>query len=108
MAVAGLGAMAATAGCGGARVTPEGYTSSTPSLSWKACEETASSSGFECATLQVPLDYAKPEGKKIGIALVRLRATDQSRRIGSWSSTSAVPAAPASRRSSTRPTRSPL
>ncbi|MBB2745739.1 UNVERIFIED_ORG: pimeloyl-ACP methyl ester carboxylesterase [Microbispora rosea subsp. rosea] len=82
-AVAGLGAMTATAGCGGARVTPEGYASGTPSLSWKPCEETASSSGFECATLQVPLDYAKPEGKKIGIALVRLRATDQGRRIGS-------------------------
>ncbi|MEU6431774.1 alpha/beta hydrolase [Microbispora sp. NPDC046973] len=82
-ALAGLGAMTATAGCGGARVTPEEYASSTPSLPWKACEETASSSGFECATLQVPLDYAKPEGKKIGIALVRLRATDQNRRIGS-------------------------
>ncbi|MEU6408385.1 alpha/beta hydrolase [Microbispora sp. NPDC046933] len=82
-AVAGLGAMTAATGCGGARVTPEEYASSTPSLSWKACEETVSSSGFECATLQVPLDYAKPEGKKIGIALVRLRATDQSRRLGS-------------------------
>ncbi|MBX6383520.1 MAG: alpha/beta fold hydrolase [Microbispora sp.] len=75
--------MAATTGCGGARVTPGGFASATPSLSWKPCEETASSSGFECATLQVPLDYAKPEGKKIGIALIRLRATDQSRRIGS-------------------------
>ncbi|MGW5259813.1 alpha/beta hydrolase [Microbispora sp. NPDC004025] len=81
--VAGLGAMAATAGCGGARVAPEEYASATPSPSWKACEETASSSGFECATLQVPLDYAKPEGKKIDIALIRLRATDKSRRIGS-------------------------
>ncbi|WP_328709558.1 alpha/beta hydrolase [Microbispora hainanensis] len=81
--VAGLGTMAATTGCGAARVTPVAYVSSTPSLAWKACEETASASGFECATLQVPLDYAEPEGKKIGIALVRLRATDPSRRIGS-------------------------
>ena len=81
--VAGLGAMAATAGCGGARVVPEEYVTATPSLQWKACEETASSSGFECATLPVPLDYAKPEGRQIGIALIRLRATDQSRRIGS-------------------------
>ncbi|GGO07716.1 peptidase [Microbispora rosea subsp. aerata] len=82
--IAGFGAMAATAGCGGARVTPEEYASATPSsLSWKPCEETATSSGFECATLEVPLDYARPEGRKIGIALVRLRATDQAQRIGS-------------------------
>ncbi|WP_432931797.1 alpha/beta hydrolase [Microbispora sp. CA-135349] len=82
-AVAGFGAMAATAGCGGAKVTPDDYASGMPSLSWKACGETASSSGFECATLQVPLDYAKPESRKIGIALVRLPATDKNRRIGS-------------------------
>lgn len=82
--IAGLGALVvATTGCGGARVTPDEYASGEPSLAWKPCEETASSSGFECATLKVPLDYTKPEGRKIGIALVRLKATDPSRRIGS-------------------------
>ncbi|MBB5936808.1 alpha/beta hydrolase [Streptomyces zagrosensis] len=38
---------------------------------------------WECATLHAPLDYARPEGKTIGIALIRARATDQDRRIGS-------------------------
>ena len=39
--------------------------------------------GFECATVQVPLDYAKPEGKAIELAVLRLRARKPSQRIGS-------------------------
>jgi pimeloyl-ACP methyl ester carboxylesterase len=49
-----------------------------PSLSWTPCEDNA-----ECATLSVPLDYAHSNGKKIEIALLRTRAGDPSRRIGS-------------------------
>nr|WP_242553501.1 alpha/beta hydrolase [Streptomyces beijiangensis] len=39
--------------------------------------------GWECATLPVPLDYARPGGRKIGIALIRHAATGPGRRIGS-------------------------
>src|SRR5437879_5393971 len=39
------------------------------SLSWTPC-----SGVFECATLAVPLDYGKPDGKAIDLALIRLPA----------------------------------
>jgi pimeloyl-ACP methyl ester carboxylesterase len=38
-------------------------------LEWTTCAE------GECATAQVPMDYANPAGPSIGIALARLRAT---------------------------------
>lgn len=52
-------------------------------LAWGPCEQVATSAGFECATMPVPLDYAKPEGETVGIALIRLPAEDRQRRIGS-------------------------
>ncbi|WP_036323943.1 alpha/beta hydrolase [Microbispora sp. ATCC PTA-5024] len=73
----------AVSGCGGTGLSPAGYASRADTLPWHQCEETSSSAGFECATLRVPLDYAKPQGEKIGIALIRLRATDPSHRLGS-------------------------
>jgi hypothetical protein len=45
---------------------------------WTPC-----AAGFECASVSVPLDYDKPRGEQIGIALTRMRATDPARRIGS-------------------------
>lgn len=38
---------------------------------------------WQCATLDVPLDYAKPEGETIPIALIRAKARDEENRIGS-------------------------
>src|SRR6476620_9415614 len=38
---------------------------------------------FQCGTVQVPLDYAHPDGAKITLALTRLPATDPAHRIGS-------------------------
>nr|WP_237742757.1 alpha/beta hydrolase [Actinopolymorpha alba] len=49
-------------------------------LQWEKCQVGGS---FECATLQVPLDYANPGGKVIELAVLRVRAKDQSRRLGS-------------------------
>jgi pimeloyl-ACP methyl ester carboxylesterase len=46
--------------------------------SWKGCGE-----GFECATIQVPLDYSKPSGQKVGLSVIKLPAQDKSARIGS-------------------------
>ena len=69
-----------TAGCTLNR-KPVGPSSPTPSqsrLSWIDC-----GGGFQCATVQVPLDYAHPEAGKIGIAISRKPATDPTRRIGS-------------------------
>ena len=39
--------------------------------------------GFECATVDVPLDYRRPAAGTIGIALIRLPASDPAQRIGS-------------------------
>jgi pimeloyl-ACP methyl ester carboxylesterase len=40
-------------------------------------------SGLECATLDVPLDYDDPDGEQITIGLNRLPARDPAKRIGS-------------------------
>jgi pimeloyl-ACP methyl ester carboxylesterase len=47
-------------------------------LAWTDCK-----GGFQCATVQVPLDYAHPATGTIGIAISRKPATDPARRIGS-------------------------
>ena len=49
-----------------------------PVLHWTPC-----GAPFECATAQVPLEYAQPRGATIGIALIKLPATDPAHRIGS-------------------------
>ncbi|WP_329207630.1 alpha/beta fold hydrolase [Streptomyces sp. NBC_00683] len=38
---------------------------------------------WECSFMDVPLDYAEPDGRTIELALVRARARNQDRRIGS-------------------------
>jgi pimeloyl-ACP methyl ester carboxylesterase len=79
MAVAALLALCA---CGRSAPAPE--TTAIPAeINWGACEKVAPTAGFQCATMQVPLDYAKPAGKTIGIALIRLRATGPGAKIGS-------------------------
>ena len=40
------------------------------SLTWKGC-----GGSFECTQLTVPLDYAKPGGKDIRLAVIRLKAS---------------------------------
>ncbi|MGW1023084.1 alpha/beta hydrolase [Streptomyces sp. NPDC002577] len=56
-------------------------------LDWGRCKATADAAApggdWQCATLRVPLDYAKPDGETIGIALIRARSTDEGKRIGS-------------------------
>jgi pimeloyl-ACP methyl ester carboxylesterase len=48
-----------------------------PKLSWHPCKK-----GFQCATAQVPLDYSNPQGRTIHLAVMRHRAADPARRIG--------------------------
>jgi pimeloyl-ACP methyl ester carboxylesterase len=50
-------------------------------VSWSKCF--AKIGAYDCGTVQVPLDYDAPNGPTISIALVRLRATEPSRRLGS-------------------------
>nr|WP_232297447.1 alpha/beta hydrolase [Actinoplanes sp. SE50/110] len=50
----------------------------TPKLGWYKCYAIA-----ECATVQLPLDYDRPQGAKTEIAVLRVKAKDQKHRIGS-------------------------
>lgn len=45
-------------------------------LKWSACRS------YECTQLKVPLDYAKPEGRQIELAVLRNPADVPSRRVG--------------------------
>jgi pimeloyl-ACP methyl ester carboxylesterase len=52
-----------------------------PRLHWASCGE--GFEAFQCATAVVPLDYDRPSGRQITLALARLPASNPSRRIGS-------------------------
>jgi pimeloyl-ACP methyl ester carboxylesterase len=47
-------------------------------LDWSGCRES-----MECAELDVPLDYADPDGESISVSLLRVPASDDDQRIGS-------------------------
>ncbi|MFB6618088.1 alpha/beta hydrolase [Streptomyces sp. NPDC085524] len=77
-------------GNGGEKVNADGTRQVKP-LKWEDCPAPtpvegggqAPPKGWQCATLDVPLDYAKPEGETIPIALIRARARDKDKRLGS-------------------------
>ncbi|WP_433361666.1 alpha/beta hydrolase [Actinoplanes sp. CA-142083] len=50
----------------------------TPKLRWYSCYGWG-----ECATAKVPLDYDRPQGKQVTLALLRVKARDQKHKIGS-------------------------
>jgi pimeloyl-ACP methyl ester carboxylesterase len=54
----------------------------TSSPKWRDCHTANTAPQLECATVTVPLDWSRPDGKKISLAVDRLRATDASHRIG--------------------------
>ena len=77
--------IASVASSGGSVVSvPPATAAPTPDLSryyaqhltWKGC-----GGSFECTTLTVPLDYAKPGGQDIRLAVIRLKASGK--RLGS-------------------------
>ncbi|MFJ4963672.1 alpha/beta hydrolase [Streptomyces sp. NPDC088729] len=88
------------------RSTPTGASTAAPSstarelasqkLDWSPCPPPSTAQGggespsplpggsvWECSFMDVPLDYAEPDGRTIELALVRGKARDQRRRIGS-------------------------
>ncbi|RSS78792.1 alpha/beta hydrolase [Streptomyces sp. WAC06614] len=100
-ATAVTAALLATAACsddGGGSSSAEDTSSSSISagstgtaLDWGTCPAPDAAQGggkppgpeWECATLKVPLDWSKPEGEQIPLALIRTRAKDEKRRLGS-------------------------
>jgi pimeloyl-ACP methyl ester carboxylesterase len=89
-AVSALALAATTAPAHGeaAGATPRGRLSSalatgtdavpTPKLDWYPCLQKA-----ECATVKVPRDYDRPHGATVELALLRLKARNPNKRIGS-------------------------
>ncbi len=47
-------------------------------VDWSPCRD-----GMQCADIEVPLDYAEPDGRAISLSLLKVPATDDDRRIGS-------------------------
>jgi pimeloyl-ACP methyl ester carboxylesterase len=96
-AVAAAAALALlAAACSGSGTTTSGPAATTPAitapagpapatlaqyyaqhLSWQPCDH-----GFQCARLAVPFDYAHPAGKRFSLPVVKLAASDPSRRVG--------------------------
>ncbi len=77
-------------GCG--PVAGTGTAGSTSDRRWRACPEVAQEQltnvpatlKYECTTVSVPQDWAKPDnGRTFDIALLRVRSTQQRNRIGS-------------------------
>jgi pimeloyl-ACP methyl ester carboxylesterase len=50
----------------------------TPKVKWRTCYET-----YQCAKVKVPLDYDRPRGATVSLALVKRPANQPTRRIGS-------------------------
>lgn len=50
-----------------------------PRLDWSPC---IPGRRFDCATAKMPLDYSDPGGRTIDLAVIRRKATDPGRRIG--------------------------
>ena len=67
---------------GGALLGPAGNAAAAaPAIPWHKCTESAQR-GFQCAKIRVPLDYERPRWGEIKLALIRHRANDPGRRIG--------------------------
>jgi pimeloyl-ACP methyl ester carboxylesterase len=63
-----------------APVSAKSSSLSVPNIDWGSCGE--GFEGVECATVNVPLDYDRPNGPKTQIAVARVPAADPARKIG--------------------------
>lgn len=76
-------ALVAVVACSGSGRTPRGAAGQRPNtppsrIHWSGCGKS-----MECGTLQVPLDWTKPGGRRISLYLSRKPATDPEHRAGS-------------------------
>ncbi len=82
--VCALGILTSALPASGAPATPVAPTAAPPQqgLRWRPCYPEFGPD-FECAVGRVPLDHDRPRGRTIGIAMVRLPASDPTQRRGS-------------------------
>ncbi|MEU4405534.1 alpha/beta hydrolase [Streptosporangium sp. NPDC023963] len=79
-------------GTTGPVATPTTTATPAESIAWGPCTDIKRPGGEtpskqnpaqQCGKLKVPLDYARPDGESIEIAVIRVKAADPGRRIGS-------------------------
>lgn len=63
-----------------AEVTSSGTSRPASTIGWSPCEEDSTA---ECGTVTVPIDWDRPRGSTIDLAVIRRRATDPQERLGS-------------------------
>ena len=74
MALAAVAVVSATAGVAGAATGA--------SVQWGACPADVTKPGLQCGTIEVPLDYRQPDGRKIEVAISRLASQNPAKRRG--------------------------
>jgi pimeloyl-ACP methyl ester carboxylesterase len=57
-------------------LTANAATTTEPTLSWGECPGGPGTVGMQCASLQVPVDWERPDGRKITLMVGRLPATE--------------------------------
>ena len=87
---AGRALLAAGLLAGSLAAAPSAASATEPRLRWSPCGD----AGAECATARVPLDYDRPHGRTLDVAVTRVKATDPARASARCSSTSVVRARP--------------
>src|SRR5262245_16895349 len=71
-------AILAAAIAGTATAAPAATATKAPSLAWTDCDD-----GFQCATIDVPKDYADPAAGTVTLSVIRKPATGEGRVRGS-------------------------
>lgn len=66
-------------GLTGGLAAPGGAPRPAGSITWKACADVP---GAECGQVAVPVDWSKPKGGTLQLAVARFRAQDPAKRIG--------------------------
>jgi pimeloyl-ACP methyl ester carboxylesterase len=80
LSIAAIAATVLTVSLVAVPVAPAGAGGETATIAWSPCRELPDA---DCGTLPVPLDWSRPHGPKVELAVARRRATDPSARIGS-------------------------
>ncbi|MEU3058358.1 alpha/beta hydrolase [Streptomyces griseus] len=77
------GAVAVAAAMPGASAATPGAAGAGPdTVRWGPCPEDVTAPRLQCSTLDVPLDYRRPDGRRIEIAISRLASENPSKRRG--------------------------
>lgn len=64
----------ALAGVASALFTAPAYAADNSALSWGECPDGPGAVGIECATMRVPVEWSRPNGRKLTLTLGRLRS----------------------------------